>query len=217
MQMSSLKPRLGSLRAGRRGASPRAGAPVLLVPGDRPMRWSGTSVSPGPGRRAVFRCLSPGWPLDFGKYWGLRKGMGGRRSGRSAGRATTDDGLSLSLPKLLRDRLFRSGCAWGASLVWTDTTTGDRVGSIGYEADLGQDSGRVRLKYTSTRWDGERRELEYWIQLENNTSTLWRPRHVSDVPMSTGACRFAHRLLCVASLQSSITLDGCVVLQLMLS
>ena len=92
--------------------------------------------------------------------------MGGRRSGRSAGRATTDDGLSLSLPKLLRDRLFRPGCAWGGSLVWTNTTTGERVGSIGYEADLGQDSGRVRLKYTSTRWDGERRELDYWIQLE---------------------------------------------------
>jgi hypothetical protein len=128
--------------------------------------------------------------------------MGGRRSGRSAGRATTDDGLSLSLPKLLRDRLFRSGCAWGGSLVWTNTTTGEQVGSIGYEAHLGQDPGRVRLKYTSTRWDGERRELEYWIQLENNTSTLWRPRHVRD------ALDFAHRLLCAASLQSSIALDG---------
>ena len=41
------------------------------------------------------------------------------------------------------------------------TTTGERVGSIGYEARLGQDSGRVRLKYTTTRWDGERRESDY--------------------------------------------------------
>jgi hypothetical protein len=90
--------------------------------------------------------------------------MGGRRSGRSAGRATTDDGLSLSLPKLLRDRLFRPGSASG-SVVWTNTTTGERAGSIGYEAHLGQDSGRVRLKYTSTRWDGDRRESDYWIQL----------------------------------------------------
>ena len=105
----------------------------------------------------------------------------------------------------------------GGSLVWTNTTTGDRVGSIGYEADLGQDSSRVRLKYTSTRWDGERRELEYWIQLENNTSTLWRPRHVRDAQMSTDPVDFAHRLLCAASLQSSIALDGCVILQLMLS
>jgi hypothetical protein len=91
--------------------------------------------------------------------------MGGRRSGRSAGRATTDDGLSLSLLKLLRDRLFRPGPASGGSLVWTNTTTGERVGSIGYEARLGQDSGCVRLKYTSARWDGERRELDYLIQL----------------------------------------------------
>jgi hypothetical protein len=36
-----------------------AGAAVLLVPGDRPMRGSATSASPGPGRRVVFRCLSP--------------------------------------------------------------------------------------------------------------------------------------------------------------
>jgi hypothetical protein len=29
-----------------------------------------------------------------------------------------------------------------------------------------QESGRVRLKYTTTRWDGERRESDYWISLE---------------------------------------------------
>jgi hypothetical protein len=58
------------------------------------------------------------------------------------------------------------GCAWSGSLVWTNTTTGERVGSIGYEAHLGQESGRVRLKYTTTRWDGEKRESDYWIQLE---------------------------------------------------
>jgi hypothetical protein len=49
--------------------------------------------------------------------------------------------------------------------VWTNTTTGERVGSIGYEAHLSQDSGRVRLKYTTTRRDGERRKFDYWIEL----------------------------------------------------
>ena len=92
--------------------------------------------------------------------------MGGYGSGRSGGRPTTESGLTLTLSKLLRDRLFRPGCAWGGSLVWTNTTTGEQVGSIGYEAHLGQDFGRVRLKYTTTRWDGERRESDYWIQLE---------------------------------------------------
>ena len=92
--------------------------------------------------------------------------MGGYGSGRSGGRATTESGLILSLSKLIRDGLFRPGCAWGGSLVWTNTTTGERVGSIGYEAHLGQELGRVRLRYTTTRWDGERRESDYWIQLE---------------------------------------------------
>jgi hypothetical protein len=47
-----------------------------------------------------------------------------------------------------------------------NTTTGERVGSVGYEAHLGRESGRVRLKYVTTRWSGEQRESNYWIQLE---------------------------------------------------
>jgi hypothetical protein len=98
--------------------------------------------------------------------------MGGYGSGRSGGRPTTENGLTLSLPKLMRDRLFRPGCAWGGSIVWTYTSTGERVGSIGYEAHLDQESGRVRLKYTTTRWDGEKRESDYWIQLETTPQPL---------------------------------------------
>ena len=102
----------------------------------------------------------------FRKISGAEEGMGGYGSGRSGGRATTESGLSLSLPKLMRDRLFRPERSWGGSLIWTNTTTGERVGSIGYEAYLGQESGGVRLHYTTTRSDGERRESDYWIQLE---------------------------------------------------
>ena len=85
--------------------------------------------------------------------------MGGYGSGRSGGRLTTENGLTLSLPKLLRDNLFQPGSVCYSSLIWTNTTTGERVGSIGYEAHLGEDSGRVRLHYTTTRWDGEKHEL----------------------------------------------------------
>ena len=81
--------------------------------------------------------------------------MGGYGSGRSGGQPTTESGLTLTLSKLLLDRLVRPGCAWGGSLVWTNTTTGERIGSIGYEAHLGEDNGRVRLHYTTTRQDGE--------------------------------------------------------------
>jgi len=92
--------------------------------------------------------------------------MGGYGSGRSGGRATTDSGLTLTLSKLRRDGLFLPNCSQSGSLVWTNTTTGERIGSIGYEAHLGQESGGVRLRYTTTRWDGERRDSDYRIELE---------------------------------------------------
>jgi hypothetical protein len=80
-----------------------------------------------------------------------RESMGGYGSGRSGGRPTTENGLTLNLSKLMRDRSLRPGAASSGSLVWTNTTTGERVGSIGYEAHLGQESGRVRFSYTKTR------------------------------------------------------------------
>jgi hypothetical protein len=96
--------------------------------------------------------------------------MGGYGSGRSGG-PTTESGFTLNLSKLLRDGLVRPGSFLAGSIVWTNTATGERVGSIGYEANLGQESGSARLKYTTTRWDGERRESDYWIQLE--TTPRW--------------------------------------------
>ena len=126
--------------------------------------------------------------------------MGGYGSGRSGGRPTTDSGLTLTL---LRDQLFRPGCAWGGSLVWTNTTTGERIGSISYEAHLGQESGRVRLKYTTTRLDGERRESDYWIQLETTPQPFggrrwWfvcprTERRAAKLYLPTGAFTFASR------------------------
>jgi hypothetical protein len=120
--------------------------------------------------------------------------MGGYGSGRSGGRPTTDSGLTLSLPKLMRDRLFRPGCAWG--------------GSIGYEAHLGQDAGRVRLKYTTTRYGGEKHDSDYWIQLETTPQPFGGQRWWFVCPRTgrratklylpngafTFACRQAYRL-----------------------
>ncbi len=73
--------------------------------------------------------------------------MGGYGSGRYGGRPTVEAGLTLDLAKLIRDRLFRPGQGWGGSLVWTNTGTGERVGSIRYEAHLGEQGGhRARLQ-----------------------------------------------------------------------
>jgi hypothetical protein len=95
--------------------------------------------------------------------------MGGLGSGRSGGRPTTDSGHTLALSKLLRDRLFRPGSFRSGSLIWTNTTTGEQVGSLGYEAHLGEDNGRVRLHYTTTRQGGEKHSSDYWIQLETTS------------------------------------------------
>jgi hypothetical protein len=91
--------------------------------------------------------------------------MGGLGSGRSGGRPTTEGGLILSLSTLLRDRLLRSGGGQAGSITWTSTATGEQVGSISYEAHLGQESGRMWLKYSTTQTDGGRQESNYCIQL----------------------------------------------------
>jgi hypothetical protein len=113
----------------------------------------------------TFACY-PRSPHDFAKSRKLRGNMGGYGSGRSGGWLTTESGLTLNLSKLLRDGLVGPVSFRAGSLVWTNTWTGEQAGSIGYQAHLGQESGRVRLKYTTTRWNGERRESDYWIQLE---------------------------------------------------
>jgi hypothetical protein len=43
--------------------------------------------------------------------------------------------------------------------------TRERVGWISYEAHLGQETGQMRLKYTTTELRGERRQFDYWVQL----------------------------------------------------
>ena len=90
--------------------------------------------------------------------------MGGFGSGRNGGRPTVEDGLSLDLPKLIRDQFVRPDTICSGSLVWTRVNTGERVGSIGYNAHIGGEHGRVRLHYTSG-CDGEKRDLDYWIEL----------------------------------------------------
>src|SRR4051794_40840100 len=92
--------------------------------------------------------------------------MGGYRSGRSGGRLTVEDGLILNINKLVREQTFRPNQSRQGSLVWTDSYTGERTASIGFQADLDEEHGRVRLTYTSTHpWSGEKRDADYWIEL----------------------------------------------------
>src|SRR5664279_1359170 len=129
--------------------------------------------------------------------------MGGYGSGRSGGRPTTESGLTLSLSKLMRDGLFPPGRGWSGSIVWTNLNTGERVGSIGYESHLGEESGSVRLQYTTTRWGGEKHQSDYWIQLETTPQPLggrrwWflcprTGRRAAKLYLPNGALTFASR------------------------
>ncbi|WP_417798906.1 hypothetical protein [Terasakiella pusilla] len=77
--------------------------------------------------------------------------MGGYGSGlyyRWGAKQTVEDGLTLDLNKLIRDRSIKSGIRWQGTLIWTSTRTGEKVASIGYEANLIKpENAYIRLHY----------------------------------------------------------------------
>ena len=129
--------------------------------------------------------------------------MGGYGSGRHGGRPTTDDGLTLNLAKLLRDRLLRPGQDLGGSLVWRNTRTSKQVGSIGYQASLGDEAGRLRLSYTTTWASGEKHASDYEVELTTTSQPFggerwWficprTGRRVAKLHLPPGALTFASR------------------------
>lgn len=85
--------------------------------------------------------------------------MGGMGSGRSGGRPTVEDGLTLNLNKLIRERTFCPNQERSGSIVWTNSVTGERTAWISYRAALEEEHGRVRLTYTSTETAARRFSL----------------------------------------------------------
>ena len=70
--------------------------------------------------------------------------MGGYGSGRSGGRSTVEDGLTLNLNKLIRERTFCPNQERRGSIAWTNSVTGERTAWISYRAALEEEHGRVR-------------------------------------------------------------------------
>ncbi len=64
--------------------------------------------------------------------------MGGSGSGRhwGCGRTTVEDGLTLDINKLVREGKIRPGGWCSGSLRWRRVSSGEQVGSIGYETNL---------------------------------------------------------------------------------
>lgn len=129
--------------------------------------------------------------------------MGGYGSGRSGGGPTVERGLTLDLYRLLRLKAIAPGQSLGGSIVWTRVGTGERTASVGYEARLTADSGRIRLYYTTTTYGGEKRASDYGISLATTPQPFGGRRwwfqcpqtgdRVAKLYLPSGAYTFASR------------------------
>jgi hypothetical protein len=135
--------------------------------------------------------------------------MGGYGSGRSGGRPTVEDSLSLNLPRLFKTGWLKQGAWISGTLRWSIVGTREETASIGFEAHLGEKDGHVHLHWTSTnRWSGEKRQCENRIELTTCTQPLGGRRWWFVCPRTgqlasrlhlpsgayTFACRKAYRL-----------------------
>ena len=92
--------------------------------------------------------------------------MGGFGSGRSGGRPTVESGLTLDLRCLFKMGWLKPGARASGTLHWTVVSTGRETASVGFQSDLGEESGYVQLHWTSTdRRTGETRQCETRIAL----------------------------------------------------
>jgi hypothetical protein len=99
--------------------------------------------------------------------------MGGTGSGNYGGRPTVEDALKLDLHYLIRQGSFRPGARVTGSLTWTDTYSGKQTASIGYEAQMDEESGWVRLRYTTTNhWTDQQTQHDYRVQLTTTPQPL---------------------------------------------
>jgi hypothetical protein len=99
--------------------------------------------------------------------------MGGTGSGNYGGRPTVESALKLDLHHLIRTGSFRPGARVTGSLAWTDTYSGKQTASIGYEAHMDEESGWVRLRYTTTNhWTDQQTQHDYRVQLTTTPQPL---------------------------------------------
>jgi hypothetical protein len=87
-----------------------------------------------------------------------------------------ESGLCLNLGDLFARAALRAGCSRSGGWHWT--RNGERVASLGYSADLGDDSGELTLIYTHTKRGGNERE--------DVTCRI----HMSSIPLHYGGRRW---------------------------
>ena len=92
--------------------------------------------------------------------------MGGYGSGKSGGQPTVEDSLTLDLRCLFEDRFLKVPGRTSGTLRWTVVGTDEEAASMGFQSELSEESGIVRLSWTSTDpWTGETRQCENRITL----------------------------------------------------
>ena len=124
---------------------------------------------------------------------GAMRGVGGFGSGRQGRRPTVEEGFSLDINGLLRDRgITPGGWRWG-TLRWTVVGTGREVSSLSYEANLADpDAAWLRLRYTMG--DGEARQtFDYRVGLTTTRPPRGGLRWWFLCPSSGRRCAKLHR------------------------
>jgi hypothetical protein len=92
--------------------------------------------------------------------------VGGYGSGRSRGRPTVENSLTLDLQRLFKTGWLKVNVRTSGLLQWTLVRTGQETASVGFESDLGEESGYVQLRWTSTNQrSGEKSPRENRITL----------------------------------------------------
>jgi hypothetical protein len=76
--------------------------------------------------------------------------VGGYGSWRSGGRPTVESGLTLDLQRLFKTGWLKADARILGLLRWTLVRTGEETASIGFESDLGHETGYAQLRWTST-------------------------------------------------------------------
>ena len=129
--------------------------------------------------------------------------MGGFGSGRSGGRPTVEDGLTIDICMMLRRGWVKAGRAGTGSQTWS--CRGERIASVSHRYDLSDpDQAEMTLFYTRTPRDGPPEKVEQQIRLvytnPNYGGRRWwmlcpfSGRRVGKLHLPPAGNRFASRL-----------------------
>jgi hypothetical protein len=130
--------------------------------------------------------------------------MGGYGSGRSGGRPTVEDSLTLDLQRLFKTGWLKSSTQISGLLRWTTVNTDRETASMGFQSEVREESGHVQLCWTSTdQRTGETRQCENRITLTTRPQPFGGRRWFFICPrtgesatklhLPSGACTFASR------------------------